>query len=248
MDSGLRFNERYRERLLLPGGQPVVLRLVRPADKERLRQGFLNLSAASRQKRFLAGKQSISEAELRYFTELDQTNHFAIGVVELDAAGEEGEGVGVARFIRLPDNPECAEVALTVIDRMQGQGVGRILLEKLVAAAVERRVRRFRFECLPQNTEIQRLVQKVCHVVEMVNESGTMVAEVELPTERLAAGESVAGALEGLFDLLRAFAADVLELQVSLGMATVHSTLDAAFDPQHGWFGATSEPESPGSM
>ena len=76
-------------------------------------------------KRFFGGKHCLSDVELRYFTELDHFDHFAIGAVELNGSGEEGDGIGIARFVRLPHDAECAEVAITVIDRMQGKGVGR---------------------------------------------------------------------------------------------------------------------------
>ncbi len=168
--------KRFSKQIDLRGGGSLRLRLVRPGDKELLSQGFQSLSPGSRHKRFMGGKHSMSDAELRYFTELDQVDHFAIGIVLLTETGDEGRGVGVARFIRLHDDRECAEVAITVVDDMQGQGIGRLLLEALIEGAVERNVRRFRFECLPQNLEMQRLVRKVCQVVEISNDTGVMVA------------------------------------------------------------------------
>ena len=177
MKTKLKFNERYRERIRLADGSWVLLRLVRSDDKERMKRGFGDLSSQSRYKRFFAAKRALSEAELGYYTELDQDRHFALGIVELNGRGEEGDGLGIARFIRYAKDDACAEVAITVIDRMQGKGIGRIMLEKLLAAAHERNVFRVRFECLPHNLELQRLVRKVCRVVEFKNEDGTLIAE-----------------------------------------------------------------------
>jgi len=143
--SALKFTDSYREQVRLTDGTQAKLRLVRPGDKALLENGFNNLSSLSRHKRFFAGKHHLSKSELRYFTELDQVNHFALGVVALNHRGKELEGIGIGRFVRLENQAETAEVALTVIDRMQGNGVGRLLLTNLIAAAAERGVTKFRF-------------------------------------------------------------------------------------------------------
>ena len=180
MEPELNFNDKYAEQILLPSGENIRLRLVRPNDKVHLRRGFAALSAASRKKRFLAGKNVLSDAELRYFTELDQLNHFAVGALSLNAEGDENEGAGVARFVRFPSDRRCAEVAIAVIDGMQGKGIGSLLLPKLAAAARERGVERFRFDCLSYNLEMQGLLRKVCHGVTMVHKDGISVAEAKL--------------------------------------------------------------------
>ena len=132
MAQPLQFDSGYREDMQLADGTTVRLRLLRPNDRQRLQQGFEDLSSASRHNRFMGAKRTISEAELSYFTELDQFDHFALGAVELTPSGAEGDGIGVARFIRLAADPDCAEVAITVIDRMQGNGIGRRLDRKSV--------------------------------------------------------------------------------------------------------------------
>jgi GNAT superfamily N-acetyltransferase len=239
----MKFDDRYQDDIHLPGGERIKFRLVRPKDKERLRSGFMQLSAASRYKRFFGGKHSLSDAELRYLTELDHCDHFAIGAVELNDRGQEGDGVGIGRFVRLPQDAECAEVAITVVDRMQGRGIGRRLLEKLIEAAVERDIERFRFECLPHNLEIRTLVEKVCTVVDFVQDVDVIVAEVELPGRHLGSPERSVDAFERLFMLLRTFAADALELQVNIGMASVQRSFDMALDKRHFWVGkADDEP------
>jgi GNAT superfamily N-acetyltransferase len=41
----------------------------------------------------------------------------------------------VARYVRLATEPAVAEVAMEVVDRCQGHGVGRLLIEVIAAAA-----------------------------------------------------------------------------------------------------------------
>jgi len=223
----VKYDEHFSKQVDLQGGGALRLRLIRPSDKELLSEAFQSLSPESRHKRFMGGKHSMSGAELRYFTELDQVDHFAIGMVLLNETGDEGRGIGVARFIRLHNDRECAEVAITVVDDMQGQGIGRLLLEALIEGAVERNVRRFRFECLPRNLEMQHLVRKVCQVVEVSNDTGVMVAEVDLPGQPMTDSQSAADEFSGLFELLRGFATDALEFQANVGLILTQQALDA---------------------
>ena len=180
MEIELKLNGHYAEEIILSSGESVRFRLLRTNDKAHVRRGFAGLSPLSRRKRFLTGKGSLSIAELRYFTELDQFNHFAIGAMSLNAVGVESEAVGVARFVRFSDDPRCAEVAIAVVDRLQGKGIGSCLLQRLGAAANERGVESFRFDCLPDNLELQRLVRKSFHSVMMSNEDGVLVAQAKL--------------------------------------------------------------------
>jgi GNAT superfamily N-acetyltransferase len=245
MGEAMKFDEEYQDRIRVPGGELVKLRLVQPSDKARLHSGFRNLSAASRQKRFFGAKDSLSDAELGYFTDMDHCDHFAIGAVEVNSAGEEGDGVGVGRFIRLPQDVECAEVAITVIDRMQGKGIGRTLLERLIDAAVERNINRFRFECLPNNLEIRKLVQKVCKVVDFVNDVDVITAQVELPGRHLGIPERPIDTCERLFVLLRSFAAGALELKGNFGIGTVKHSVHRALDKRSFRKGKNKAPQHP---
>jgi GNAT superfamily N-acetyltransferase len=162
MSTDFVYGEEYQETLTLRNGQRVLLRTVRPEDKHYLVQGLHRLSPASRRARFLATKQRLTEAELIYLTEVDHINHFAIGAVALREDGSEGEGVGIGRFVRLEDQRDSAEPAITVLDMWQGNGLGRILLERLIAAARERGIRTFHAEFLAENEAIRKLLQSQC--------------------------------------------------------------------------------------
>ncbi len=85
------FCDDYEELTELRDGTKVLLRLVRPSDKQLLLRGFEQLSARSRYLRFLTPKAVLTEEELRYLTELDGEDHFAIGAVRLIEAPEEEE-------------------------------------------------------------------------------------------------------------------------------------------------------------
>ena len=77
----MHFDADYCEHARLRDGREVVLRLIRPDDKELLRRGFLAMSPESRYRRFFTIKHELSDDELRYLTEIDGVRHFALGAV-----------------------------------------------------------------------------------------------------------------------------------------------------------------------
>lgn len=220
----------YCDRISLGSGESVCLRLVHPSDKAAMLRAFTELSAHSRHKRFFGAKHSLSEADLRYFTEIDGWDHLALVAVVVDENGREGGGLGIARYIRMADDPECAEVAITVIDRIQGKGIGRALLERLITAAIERGIKRFRFECLAHNQEMQHLIRKLGHVVAHRSDGEIMIVETELPEQAPDATTEIAPHRDrlGIYALFRAMAIQSVDLQMSLGRATLRSPFSGA--------------------
>jgi nucleotide-binding universal stress UspA family protein len=73
--------------------------------------------------------------------------------------GEDGEIIGVARFVRV--NDRVAECAVTVADRWQGRGVATELLDRLVQRAREEGIDRFTALVMAQNTEALRLLERL---------------------------------------------------------------------------------------
>ena len=153
------FTPDYREEARDKRGDPIVFRLIRPDDKELLLEGLLRMSPESRFLRFFSHRDRLSRAELRYLTELDYANHFALGVGRIEPDGHE-VGLGVARFVRI--EPEhIAEAAIAVVDEAQGRGLGRMLFQRLVRAARERGITVFRFEVLAENDAMLGLVEEL---------------------------------------------------------------------------------------
>ena len=125
--------------VVLRDGSAVLIRQVKSTDAPLLADGFGRLSAASRQMRFLGVKKELSAAELRYLTDVDHHDHEALAAV--DRVG--GHGVGIARYVRDGDDPQAAEIAVTIVDDWQGRGLGAELLAQLSDRARQEGIRRF---------------------------------------------------------------------------------------------------------
>jgi RimJ/RimL family protein N-acetyltransferase len=143
----------------LPDGAPILIRPIRADDKRMLENGLRHLSSQSVQRRFLTPKSSFSRAELRYLTEVDGRDHVAL-VAEYPGAPVR-RLIAVARFVRLADDPESAEVAIVVADDWQGRGLGSLLVDQLGAEARRSGVRRFTATMDSDNVAAHRLMEKL---------------------------------------------------------------------------------------
>ena len=157
---GLHFSPEWAIKRPLKDGPEITFRTLQASDRDDLLEGFSRLSPESRYQRFMTTMNTLPEAYLRYLTEIDLVHHFAV-VALLDDPARLGErGLGVARFIELPDVENEAELAITVADEAQGLGIGGAFMEILLAAAKERSFVALRAEVLPSNTGMQKLAAR----------------------------------------------------------------------------------------
>jgi RimJ/RimL family protein N-acetyltransferase len=140
--------------LRLRNGTEVLIRPIRADDKAMLVRGMAALSPRSARLRFLAPKNHLSLAELRYLTEVDHVDHYALVAVMAD---DPATLAGVGRWVRDVEHLDAAEVAVVVGDCLQGQGLGTALGVALADAARARGIARFTATMLPENTAAQRL-------------------------------------------------------------------------------------------
>ena len=102
-------------------------------DHDLLRAGYAELSAVSRQRRFLAPVPELSDAVLRLLVDgVDGVDHLALLLTVLPEE-EPARPVGVGRLVRYPDERSVADVAVTVTDAWHGRGVGGALMTALLA-------------------------------------------------------------------------------------------------------------------
>ena len=206
------FTADYVERVTLRDGTKIVLRLIVPEDKALLEAGFQRWSPESRYARFLGPKTTLSEDELRYLTEVDQENHFALGAIR-EAGDGTGDpvGLGIARFIRLPELHETAEAAIAVSDEAQGRGLGKLLFLRLCAAAAERGLERFRCEVLGSNTGMAGLIETISPERTVEVGGGVMSIEMVLPNVTPTEPPETVAPESSMYRMLRAAAQNTIE-------------------------------------
>jgi RimJ/RimL family protein N-acetyltransferase len=143
------------ERVSLHSGRDVVIRPIRADDEARLREAYQRLSLQSRYQRFLVAKPHLSAAEARYLAGVDGHNHVALVAAP---AADQGRLVAVGRFVRRPEDPSSAELAIVVADEYQRDGLGTEILTRLAAAARERGIGRFAATLLSSNSAAYALI------------------------------------------------------------------------------------------
>ena len=132
----------------------VEIRPITPDDKALLARGMAALSPRSARLRFLAPKTHLTVSELRYLTEVDHVDHYALVAVLAD---DPTTMAGVGRWVRDREHPDAAEVAIVVGDCHQRQGLGTALGTALADGARALGIARFNAVMLPENTAAQRL-------------------------------------------------------------------------------------------
>jgi len=141
----------------LKDGTSILIRQNDPCIKDCIVQGFDGLSATSRYSRFFTPLKTLSCAQLKNLTDIDNINRVVVTALEIQE--DENRCIGLARYFRLDEEPDVAEFALTVIDEFQKRGVGMILLKALINCARENRIRVFRGSVLSSNYHVIRMMK-----------------------------------------------------------------------------------------
>ena len=155
----------------------MVVRPIGPDDKRRLSDAFERSSPESRYRRFLSPTNKLQSSQLRYLTEIDHHRHEGIQAVDPHT----DDGVGVARFVRSPEDPSLAEVAVAVDDEWQGRGLGTVLLHDLAARAREEGIKRFSASVLAENKPMIGAFHKLGEVRVTGRDTGVVELLIELP-------------------------------------------------------------------
>jgi acyl-CoA synthetase (NDP forming)/RimJ/RimL family protein N-acetyltransferase len=162
--------------VVLSDGATAHLRPIRPDDAQRLVDFYGRVSDESKYFRFFAPYPTLSDADVRRFTNVD--HHDRVALILL--IGE--DMIAVARYERI--DAVQAEVAFLVEDAHQGRGVGSVLLEHLAQTARECGVRRFVAETLPQNHKMINVFSDAGYTLSSRIADGVVHVEFEIqPTE-----------------------------------------------------------------
>jgi acetyltransferase len=135
-------------------GAAVLIRPMHGADLPLLREFMRMLSAESSYKRFMSPRTP-SDEEIRRWADVDPSHEYSLVAIAPGA----GTLVAEARYVI--ETGGDAEFAIAIADRWQGQGLGRELLTRLIAAASCDGLRRLTGTALSTNKPLLDLARKL---------------------------------------------------------------------------------------
>jgi RimJ/RimL family protein N-acetyltransferase len=147
---------KYESVEALRDGLQFKVRALKPEDRAGLLLAVSQSSARSLYRRFFSPKRGLTEDEIAYFMDVDFVSHVAL-VAELEEAGR-GVIIGGARYVLI--EPGKAEVAFTVVDSYQAQGVGTALMRHLAAIARHAGLKELTAEVLADNISMLKVFEK----------------------------------------------------------------------------------------
>lgn len=181
------------------------IRPLEPSDAGLVKALYHELSDMSRRLRFLVPTTDLSDEDLRYLTDVDHRRHEAL--IALDP--ERDRAVGVARYVRDPDDRESAEAAVVVVDAWHRRGLGTALLDRLTERARENGIARYTAVVSPDNEIVLGALERAGAELTGTSEDGDVEFAIDLPSEgfgdrpRAALRVAAAAPLEFLGQALR---------------------------------------------
>jgi RimJ/RimL family protein N-acetyltransferase len=132
----------------------VGLAQLEPSDRESLRRFFYRLSPETLYRRFMSPIARPEQTRPDRLLDIDHRDREAIVAVD------DGEIVGVARYVRQPGS-DAAELAVVVADAWQHQGFATTMLGALAGQASGVGIERFTLIMQADNRPILRLLRRV---------------------------------------------------------------------------------------
>lgn len=134
----------------LKDGTQVTVRAIRPDDKGRIVAAFRALEPETIYTRYFQYKTELTTEELQRATEVDFENNVAL--VTTIGQGEGETIIGGARYVVFEAGTAwSAEIAFTIEEDYQGQGIASSLLRHLIRIARDQGLARLEAEVLPGN-------------------------------------------------------------------------------------------------
>lgn len=153
------YPKELEETVMSKDGRTLRLRPVRPEDEPAFHLGFTKLTSEEIQLRFFTPLKTLTHVMAARFTQIDYDREMALVLAD-DSASGDGEIFGVARLAADPDN-ERAEYAIIVRHDMTGQGLGRMMMERLIDYARRHGIGELYGEVLRKNTAMLSLCDKL---------------------------------------------------------------------------------------
>jgi acetyltransferase len=167
----------------MPDGGPSTIRPIRPEDEPLMVRFHESLSEQSVYMRYfhmLGLSQRTAHERLTRICFIDYDWEMALVAERTNPETEEREILGVARLSRRGNVADEAEFSVLISDRFQRQGLGTLLVSKLLEVGRAEGLRRITADILFENYPMQRIAQKLGFHLHRDTEEMVMKADLDL--------------------------------------------------------------------
>jgi len=160
-------------------GQRLTIRPIRPEDEDQHRELIEAMAPEDLRLRFFSAVRSFDHSQLARMTQVDYDREMALIATVEDENGKPCT-LGVVRAVTDPDN-ETAEFAVVVRSHLKGHGLGRMLMERIIAYTRSRGTHWLLGEALRENAPMIGLARSCGFAVTPSEDPG--VVDFRMPLD-----------------------------------------------------------------
>jgi acetyltransferase len=142
-------------------GKKVVLRAIRPEDEPLWTEMIESLSERTIEFRFFGPVKEVTKAMLVRYCHIDYDREIAIVAIEQGKGKRPSRMLGVSRLTIETGNAEEGEFGILVRDEFQRKGLGHMLMDALITAARDMRVREITGDVLAANAPMIQFAESL---------------------------------------------------------------------------------------
>ena len=169
----------WHEHVRLANGRDILIRPIRPEDAGPMQAAFTLLEPDEIRQRFLHPMKELSAQQAERLARPDPRRDFALVAAEPLPPGE--ALVGAVARISIDTNGTDAEFAILVSHYVNGMGLGRHLMRRLVRWAKGRKLERIYGDVLESNLPMQALAASLDFRREAGDAPGLVRMVLDLP-------------------------------------------------------------------
>ena len=158
----------------LRNGLPVIVRALRPDDRDRVAEAVRGLDRDSIYLRLFSYRNELTDAALDRIMRFDPASEVMLIVV----TGEQ-RVIGSGRYVAT--SPDSAEVAFMVEEDFHGQGIASRLLRHLAQVATTQGIRDFEADVLAENKAMLGVFARTGWPMKKTREGDVIHVKLTLP-------------------------------------------------------------------
>lgn len=174
------YPQHLEEQVEMKNGERCLFRPILPEDEPQLQRFIGRVTKEDLYYRYFSEINEFTHEDLANMTQIDYDREMAFVAVRRENGDD--EIIGVTRAISDPDNVD-AEFAVLVRSDLKGLGLGRQLMEKLIAYTRQHGLQRLNGITMPNNQGMIALARKLGFNVDIELEDGIVSLTLQLTQE-----------------------------------------------------------------